>query len=91
MMIVYDSSDLEEYMRKAVIASPERPILIDKFLEEAIEVDVDCVSDGKDSIICGIMEHIDEAGVHSGDSACRGQRGLMNNCSLLNLAGYSII
>jgi carbamoyl-phosphate synthase large subunit len=70
MMIVYDESDLQEYMQKAVIASPDRPILIDKFLEDAIEVDVDCVSDGKDAVICGIMEHIEEAGIHSGDSAC---------------------
>ncbi|MFH1542559.1 MAG: carbamoyl-phosphate synthase large subunit [bacterium] len=70
MVIVYDESDLEEYMQKAVIASPDRPILIDKFLEDAIEVDVDCVSDGKNTVICGIMEHIEEAGIHSGDSAC---------------------
>jgi len=70
MVIVYDEGDLEEYMQKAVIASPERPILIDKFLEDAIEIDVDCVSDGKDVVICGIMEHIEEAGIHSGDSAC---------------------
>jgi carbamoyl-phosphate synthase large subunit len=70
MVIVYDEGDLEEYMQKAVIASPERPILIDKFLEDAIEVDVDCVSDGKKTVICGIMEHIEEAGIHSGDSAC---------------------
>ncbi|MFH1826020.1 MAG: carbamoyl-phosphate synthase large subunit [bacterium] len=70
MVIVYDESDLEEYMQKAVIASPDRPILIDKFLEDAVEVDVDCVSDGKKTVICGIMEHIEEAGIHSGDSAC---------------------
>ena len=70
MMIVYDDADLEEYMNKAVIASPKKPILVDKFIEDAIEVDVDSVSDGKDSIICGIMEHIEEAGIHSGDSAC---------------------
>ncbi|NQT29281.1 MAG: carbamoyl-phosphate synthase large subunit, partial [Candidatus Saganbacteria bacterium] len=70
MVIVYDESDLEEYMQKAVIASPKRPILIDKFLEDAIELDVDCVSDGKKTVICGIMEHIEEAGIHSGDSAC---------------------
>ena len=70
MMIVYDAQTLEEYMHKAVIASPERPILIDKFLEDAIEVDVDCVCDGEKSVVCGIMEHIEEAGVHSGDSAC---------------------
>lgn len=70
MMIVYDQAELEEYMHKAVIASPERPILVDKFLEDAIEVDVDCVADGQRSVICGIMEHIEEAGIHSGDSAC---------------------
>lgn len=70
MVIVYDEVDLEEYMQKAVIASPEKPILIDKFLEDAVEVDVDCVSDGKKTVICGIMEHIEEAGIHSGDSAC---------------------
>lgn len=70
MKIVYDEAELEEYMNKAVIASPERPILIDKFLEEAIEVDVDCVCDGTKSVVCGIMEHIEEAGIHSGDSAC---------------------
>ncbi|MBU0502397.1 MAG: carbamoyl-phosphate synthase large subunit, partial [Candidatus Margulisbacteria bacterium] len=70
MVIVYDEGDLEEYMQKAVIASPERPILVDKFLEDAIEVDVDCVSDGKTTVVCGIMEHIEEAGIHSGDSAC---------------------
>ncbi|MBU0687269.1 MAG: carbamoyl-phosphate synthase large subunit [Candidatus Margulisbacteria bacterium] len=70
MMIVYDEVDLEEYMQKAVVASPDRPILVDKFLEDAIEVDVDCVADGEDSMICGIMEHIEEAGIHSGDSAC---------------------
>lgn len=70
MVIVYDEGDLEEYMQKAVIASPERPILVDKFLEDAVEVDVDCVSDGKATVICGIMEHIEEAGIHSGDSAC---------------------
>ncbi len=70
MVIVYDEADLEEYMEKAVIASPERPILIDKFLEDAIEIDVDCVSDGAKTVILGIMEHIEEAGIHSGDSAC---------------------
>jgi len=70
MQIVYDEKDLEDYMAKAVFASPERPVLIDKFLEDAIEIDVDCVSDGKKTVICGIMEHIEEAGIHSGDSAC---------------------
>jgi carbamoyl-phosphate synthase large subunit len=70
MEIVYDEETLERYMREAVMASPDRPILIDKFLEEAIEVDVDAISDGERVVIGGIMEHIEEAGIHSGDSAC---------------------
>ena len=70
MEIVYDEETLERYIRDAVKASPEHPILIDKFLEEAIEVDVDAVSDGERVVIGGIMEHIEEAGIHSGDSAC---------------------
>lgn len=70
MEIVYHEEDLEFYMKNAVQASPEHPILIDKFLEEAIEVDVDAIADGETVVIGGIMEHIEEAGVHSGDSAC---------------------
>jgi len=70
MELIYDEEGLNEFMKKAVKASPEHPVLIDKFLEDAIEVDVDCVSDGNQTIICGIMEHIEEAGIHSGDSAC---------------------
>ena len=70
MEIVYDEETLERYMRDAVKASPEHPILVDKFLEEAIEVDVDAISDGERVVIGGIMEHIEEAGIHSGDSAC---------------------
>jgi len=70
MEIVYDRNDLEFYMDKAVQVSPGKPILIDKFLEDATEVDVDAISDGHDTIIGGIMEHIEEAGIHSGDSAC---------------------
>jgi carbamoyl-phosphate synthase large subunit len=70
MEIVYDDGDVERFMKKAIEASPERPVLIDKFLEEAIEIDVDCVSDREDAVIGGIMEHIEEAGIHSGDSAC---------------------
>jgi carbamoyl-phosphate synthase large subunit len=70
MEIVYDREDLEFYMIMAVRVSPGKPILIDKFLEDAIEVDVDAISDGKDTIIGGVMEHIEEAGIHSGDSAC---------------------
>ena len=70
MEIVYTEASLEKYIRSAVKASPERPILIDKFLEGAIELDVDAVCDGKDVMIGAIMEHIEEAGIHSGDSAC---------------------
>ncbi|MFH1778917.1 MAG: carbamoyl-phosphate synthase large subunit [Candidatus Omnitrophota bacterium] len=69
MEIVYDEKDLDNYMEKAVEASPERPVLIDKFLEDAIEVDVDAIADGKLCVIGGILEHIEEAGIHSGDSA----------------------
>ena len=70
MEIVYDEESLVRYMRIAVRASPEHPVLIDRFLEDAIEVDVDAVSDGRTVVIGGIMEHIERAGVHSGDSAC---------------------
>jgi carbamoyl-phosphate synthase large subunit len=70
MEIVFDDGDLRHYMRHAVQASPEHPVLIDHFLQEAIEVDVDCISDGREAVIGGIMEHIEEAGVHSGDSSC---------------------
>jgi len=69
MEIVYDRASLEEFMEKAADVSPEKPVLIDKFLEDAIEVDVDAICDGKICVIGGIMEHIEEAGVHSGDSA----------------------
>ena len=70
MEIVYTPEDLRRYIRTAVKASPDRPVLVDRFLEDATEVDVDCLSDGEETIIGGIMEHIEEAGVHSGDSAC---------------------
>ncbi len=70
MEIVYDEKSLGDYMRRAVKASPEHPVLVDKYLEDAIEVDVDAIADGADVIICGVMEHIEEAGIHSGDSAC---------------------
>jgi carbamoyl-phosphate synthase large subunit len=70
MEIVYDEASLDRYMAEAVEASPEHPILIDKFLEDAIEVDVDAVCDGQRTIVVGVMEHIEEAGIHSGDSAC---------------------
>ena len=70
MQIVYDEAGLLEYMRSAVKASPNHPVLIDKYLADAIEVDADAISDGKTVVVAGIMEHIEEAGVHSGDSAC---------------------
>ena len=70
MKVVFDEGELEEYMAHAVDVSPGHPVLIDKFLEGAIEIDVDAVCDGEDVFIGGVMEHIEEAGVHSGDSAC---------------------
>jgi len=70
MEIVYDDASLVRYMAEAVEASPDHPVLIDKFLEDAIEVDVDAVCDGTRTIVGGVMEHIEEAGIHSGDSAC---------------------
>lgn len=70
MEIVYTESDLAAFMEKATEASPEKPILIDKFLEDALEIDVDAVADGERCVVAGIMEHIEEAGIHSGDSAC---------------------
>jgi carbamoyl-phosphate synthase large subunit len=70
MEIVYDEEDLYSFLELAVEAAPHHPILIDKFLEDAIEVDVDAVADGETCVVAGIMEHIEEAGVHSGDSAC---------------------
>ncbi len=70
MEIVHGDKDLERYMREAVKVSDKSPVLLDRFLDDAIEVDVDCISDGTDVMIGGIMEHIEQAGVHSGDSAC---------------------
>ncbi|MCX5806853.1 MAG: carbamoyl-phosphate synthase large subunit [Proteobacteria bacterium] len=70
MEIVYTDGDLMNFMEKAAEASPDKPILIDKFLEDAIEIDVDAVADGETCVVAGIMEHIEEAGIHSGDSAC---------------------
>ncbi len=70
MRIVYSESELKEYMDLAISVSNEAPVLIDKFLDQAIELDVDCISDGKDVYIGSVMQHIEEAGIHSGDSAC---------------------
>jgi len=70
MEIVFDEESLRDYMDRAVKASPEHPVLIDKYLEDAIEIDVDAISDGRITVVGGIMQHIEEAGIHSGDSAC---------------------
>ncbi len=70
MEIVHAQADLERYMKEAVKVSNDSPVLLDRYLSDAIEVDVDCVADGKDFLIAGVMEHVEEAGVHSGDSAC---------------------
>jgi carbamoyl-phosphate synthase large subunit len=70
MEIVHDATRLDRYMKEAVVVSGKSPVLIDLYLRDAIEVDVDALCDGKDVFVCGIMEHIEEAGVHSGDSAC---------------------
>ena len=70
MEIVHGDKDLERYMREAVRVSDKSPVLLDRFLDDAIEVDVDCISDGENVLIGGIMEHVEAAGIHSGDSAC---------------------
>ena len=70
MMIVYDDDELRTYINNATDIAPDRPILVDRFLENATEIDVDCISDGETSVVGAIMEHIEQAGIHSGDSAC---------------------
>src|SRR5690606_27277026 len=70
METIYDSEQLDRYISEAVKVSDDKPVLIDRFLRDAVEVDVDCISDGETVILGGVMEHIEEAGVHSGDSAC---------------------
>ena len=70
MVIAYDDESVIKYMKEAVEYSQERPVLVDHFLEAAVEVDVDALSDGEDVVIGGIMQHIEEAGIHSGDSSC---------------------
>lgn len=70
MMIVYNDDELRRYMREAVDVSPDRPVLVDRFLEGAVEVDVDCISDGETTVVGAVMQHIEQAGIHSGDSAC---------------------
>ena len=70
MELIYNQEDLLRYMTSAIEVTPDRPVLVDRFLEDAVEVDVDCIADGETSVIGAIMEHIEEAGIHSGDSAC---------------------
>src|SRR5690606_18789517 len=70
MRTVYQQEDLVTYMKESVDVSHRRPVLLDRFLNNAIEVDLDAVSDGKDVVVAGVMEHIERAGIHSGDSSC---------------------
>ncbi len=70
MMIVYNNEELTKYMEEAVDVSPNRPVLVDRFLDAATEIDVDCISDGETSVVGAIMQHVEQAGIHSGDSAC---------------------
>jgi carbamoyl-phosphate synthase large subunit len=70
MEVVYREGELAGYWKREVLAAPEHPVLIDRFLERAVEIDVDALCDGRDVVICGVLEHIEEAGIHSGDSSC---------------------
>ena len=70
MQIVHDRAGLHRYIREAVQVSGDNPVLVDRYLNDAIEVDVDCIADGDTVYVAGVMEHIEEAGIHSGDSAC---------------------
>ncbi len=70
MEVVYREAELADYWEREVLAAPEHPVLIDRFLERAVEIDVDALSDGREVVICGVLEHIEEAGIHSGDSSC---------------------
>jgi carbamoyl-phosphate synthase large subunit len=89
MAIVYDDTSLRSYFRDAVEASPEHPVYVDRFLEAAVEVDVDAISDGEDVVIGGIMEHIEEAGIHSGDSSCVLPTYLIGKRDLETIRGYT--
>ena len=90
MVIAYDASTVESYMRDAVVYSQDRPILIDRFLENAIEVDVDALSDGEEVVVGGIMEHIEEAGVHSGDSSCVLPPQTLSSETLATITDYTV-
>ncbi len=90
MEIVYDEKALENYISTAANVSPGKPILIDKFLDHAVEVDVDALCDGKDVYVAGIMEHIEEAGIHSGDSACVLPSNTLSEKTLETIRKYTI-
>ena len=90
MEICYNSGAVREYMKKAVDVSPEHPVLIDRFLEDAFEYDVDAICDGKDVLIGGVMEHIEEAGIHSGDSSCVLPPYMVSEENLDDMIGYTI-
>jgi carbamoyl-phosphate synthase large subunit len=89
MEIVHDPSQLERYMTEAVVVSGKSPVLIDSYLSDATEIDVDALADGKDVFVCGIMEHIEEAGIHSGDSACSLPPHSLDDDTLAELASQT--
>jgi carbamoyl-phosphate synthase large subunit len=90
MVIAYDEETVRQYMREAVSFSQDRPVLIDRFLEDATEVDVDALADGEEVLIAGIMEHIEEAGVHSGDSSCVLPPQSLPEKTLRTIEGYTV-
>ncbi len=90
MEVCYTKNALSDYMKKAVDISPDHPILIDRFLEDAFEYDVDCVCDGKDVMIGGVMEHIEEAGIHSGDSSCVLPPYMISEKNLEEIIAYTV-
>jgi carbamoyl-phosphate synthase large subunit len=90
MEICYNGDAVRKYMKKAVDVSPEHPVLIDRFLEDAFEYDVDAICDGKDVLIGGVMEHIEEAGIHSGDSSCVLPPYMISEKNLEEMIGYTV-
>ncbi|MFM2130587.1 MAG: carbamoyl phosphate synthase large subunit [Pseudomonadota bacterium] len=90
MEIIHDDAELERYMKFAVKASGDNPVLVDRYLSDAIEVDVDALADGKTVIIAGIMEHIEEAGVHSGDSACSLPPRSLSDAVIKDISGQTV-
>ena len=90
MVIVYDEDSVRRYMREAVSFSQDRPVLVDRFLEDAVEVDVDALCDGEEVLIAGIMEHIEEAGIHSGDSSCVLPPVSLSDASIRTIEEYTV-